>query len=259
MGKAAANQQLLKLEPAAESGTNKQDALYAAVNDRFNMLHKYGLSEAKDADDFFRQRALIEREAKPENRTMQRNWMEKLFVPSAELLVGGISGLGIDKMINPDGNYLYLAFALFIGVSLSVLYLFLIKQTSYDAIVRAQKDDKSPQITALVLMGVYMLIEASLNYEGLIKISAQRAAQVAAEASGKPVGEPQLQYPLLLLAMGLIAFATYANLIKGRQLAMRDSIANDIARMKMKDEFAAVATAIDRPAFLKRNQKSFRI
>jgi hypothetical protein len=223
---------------------------------RFDVLHKHGLTEVRDSQEFYAVKAQDERLASGEASPLlpAQTRLKTAFLWISKVLVGVMSGVSLNMLFNPDGYELLTAAAMIVGVGLAVLMLDLVSSLAYRA-----KLATHPRYL-LVLIAVvlaYSITEAWLNYDGVISVSRAMAEMTANE--GQLLGESEptsapAHYSLLAFTLCLVWFSALFAALSGRDKALTDQYnqQNTIqaAKLRKAGKLTDDASVIDEPQFL---------
>ena len=223
---------------------------------RFDVLHKHGLSEVRNSQEFYAVKAQNERLASGETFPLvpSSSRLKSAFLWLSKILVGVMSGVSLNMLFNPEGYTVLTLAALLVGVGLAVLMLDLVASLAYRS-----KLSIHPRYTGalIAVVLVYSITEAWLNYDGVISVSRAMAEMTANE--GQLLGESEptsapAHYSLLAFTLCLVWFSALFAALSGRDKALTDqhNQQNTISAAKLRKagKLAGDCSVIDEPDFL---------
>lgn len=248
-------------------------ALEAARAGRFRTLSQYGaVAQTHDAEGLFQQLALAQlaQEGHPIRPPEQRSGSKRVFNAFAvfsKFFVGLLSGVSINLLFNPESRLYLTLIALTAGVMFSVLLLWLVDELSF----RAKLAQRTPHMSRpwtytlciLLVSAIYFGVEGFLNWDGILRVSQEIAANAAQQGQLTDLSAPETavspqHWSLLAFTLGLVAMAVGAAVIQGRERARtileRERLAARVAALKLGGQFSQAAYDTDLVNYLERTR-----
>lgn len=246
-----------------KSSTNQE--IKAAEKERYDFLQETGFTTAKNAKEFQELKAeddlLLSQENDPVLLQKTPIWIKKVFLSIGKLSAGFATALGIDHIINPEHYEMITIGSFTIGIGLALLMLALTQGSAYRA-KEAELKNKDPKKHYVILVGVtitYMIVEAFINYEGIISMSKEWAMEsvnsgLLQEAGAQIAESAPTHYSLLLFTLALVGFVAIYSALTGRDQAIRDMQQHKfkvhLAKLRKQAELMKKAAVIDESHFL---------
>ncbi|PNY83058.1 hypothetical protein CVO96_13275 [Deinococcus koreensis] len=270
-GSWARQQEHLEFMNAASSGvehayTRASEQIEEARAVRFEALAQHGITpDTASAEAFYQQQALADlaREGQAIRPPEVRSGSKRVFngfATFSKFFVGVISGVSINLLFNPESRLYLTLIALTAGVMFSVLLLWLVDELAYRAKLAPGREGR-PYLAWIAAVGaLYLGVEGFLNWDGILRVSAQIAANAAQQGQLTDLSTsvdtnavPQ-HWSLLVFTLALVAMAAGAALIQGRERARgvleRERLAARVALLKQTGNYAEVARRADHVAYL---------
>ncbi|GAA0519449.1 hypothetical protein [Deinococcus depolymerans] len=262
------------MNAASSSVERDYEAATAAIEqaraERFDALIASGARpDTTSAEDLYTQQAVmtLAREGHAVRPPEQRSGSKRVFNAFAvfsKFFVGIISGVSINLLFNPESRLYLTLIALTAGVMFSVLLLWLVDELAY----RAKLAPGTPGMAhpraytggILAVTALYLGVEGFLNWDGILRVTAEIAANAAQQgqltdlsAAPEQSGAPQ-HWSLLTFTLALVGMAAGAALMQGRERARavleRERLAARVAQLKAQGALGAAARATDHVAYL---------
>ncbi|WP_225429855.1 hypothetical protein [Deinococcus detaillensis] len=248
--------------------TQATEAIEQATQQRFDALIEQGVSPyTRDADDLYGQAALasLAKDGQPYRPEPDKSLSAKafsFFAVFSKFFVGLISGISINLLFNPD-NLLYMTIiALSAGVMFSVLLLWLLEELAYRTQLSKNRRSAASLVTAILLISsLYLVVEGYLNWDGILRVTQQLAANAAQSSTLQDLSSPSSDVPttpqhwsLLAFTVSLVSMAIGAALIQGRNRAHHqqedERLSRRVADLKTSGDLRSAAHATTLPALL---------
>ncbi len=257
------------------------EAIEQATQQRFDALIKQGHSpHLPDADAVYMNSALASLAAegtpyRPEPRKTFSGWAFNFFAVASKFFVGLLSGVSINLLFNPDSRLYLTVIALSAGVMFSVLLLWLLEELAYRTRLSPVGSGGSKRVVigrVLAMLAVsvlYLSVEGYLNWDGILRVTQQLAANAAQSSTLQDLSAPDSGVPvtpqhwsLLAFTVALVGMAVGAALVQGRNRAFEqleaERLSGRVAQLRSSGALQEVARAADLPAWLEEARERIR-
>ena len=248
--------------------TQASEALERAEAQRFEALTGQGLSpDTRSAEDLYQQAALssLASEGQPFRPEPEKSWSARafsFFATFSKFFVGLLSGVSINLLFNPDSRLYLTIIALSAGVMFSVLLLWLLDELAYRArLAPSMRQSAAPFAAIVVVTLLYLSVEGFLNWDGILRVTQQLAANAAQSGVLQDLSAPGADVPmtpqhwsLLAFTVALVSMAVGAAIVQGQGRARvqleHERLRGRVAQLKASGNLLSTARAAELPSLL---------